>query len=115
MYYGNRVQENTATTGTGAVTFSGAVSGYNTFANGFPEKPCLIEYFIVDGTAWEVGLGSLNAAGTQMTRDNLEESSTGSFLNLSGSAVVFSAPSADSAQNNGNGRRGAQINGWAMP
>ena len=115
-YYGNRVQENTATTGTGTITFSGSVAGYQTWAAGFgDDKPCYVQYWIVDGTAWEVGRGMLDASGATLTRTNLEESSTGSLLNLSGSAVVFSGPSSDVIDNAGNGQQTAIRNGWALP
>lgn len=116
--YADRVKENTTTTGTGAITFSGAVSGFQTFAAGFDAgtRPCVIGYAIEDGTAWEVGKGTLNSTGTQLTRDQIRDSSNSSnAINLSGSAVVFCTPSAEMIDNANIGQVVAQANGqtWA--
>jgi hypothetical protein len=86
----DRVQETvTGTPGTGTITLGGAVSGFRTFgavlANGddFP-------YAILDGTAWETGVGTWATGGT-MTR-RLKDSSTGSLISLTSAAVVFMSP-----------------------
>lgn len=115
--YADRVKETTATTGTGAITFSGAVSGFQTFADGFTGiRPCVIGYAIEDGTAWEVGKGTLNSTGTQLTRDTIRDSSnSNNAINLSGSAVVFCTPSAEMIDNANIGQVVAQAAGqtWA--
>lgn len=69
----DRVQETTTTTGTGAITLAGAVTGYQSFSvigNGNTTYYC-----ITDNTNWEVGLGTYTAAGTSLSRDTIFASS----------------------------------------
>ena len=84
----NRARMTTATTGTGTVTLGSAVSGYQTFAAAGAKDQNSYRYVIEDGTAWEIGTGKYTSSGTTFTRV-LESSSTGSLLNLSGSAQIF--------------------------
>ena len=91
----NRAKVATSTTGTGAVSLGAAESGYQTFADAGLTGNEDVRYVIEDGADWEIGTGGINGAVTQMSR-TLIESSTGSKLNLSGSAVVYvSATDAD--------------------
>lgn len=81
----DRVQETTATTGTGSVTLDGAVLGFQSFAvigNGNTTF-----YTIADqgGANWEVGIGTYTASGTTLSRDTVLASSN------SGSLVSFTA------------------------
>jgi hypothetical protein len=79
----DRVQETSTTTGTGTFTLAGAVSGFQSFSA--IGNANTTYYAIVNGTEWEVGLGTYTASGTTLSRDTILESSNG------GTAVNFSA------------------------
>jgi hypothetical protein len=87
------VQQSTATTGTGTLTLGAAVTGFRTVAGAGIADGVVVSYAIQDGTNRETGTGTIGGSGTTLTR-TLLASSTGSLLNLSGSAVVGIAPNA---------------------
>ena len=90
----NRAKMTTATTGTGTISLSGAVDGYQTFADAGVVNSDVVRYVIEDGDAWEIGLGTYSA-GT-LTRGSIESSNSDLALNLTGNAVVYvSAAAAD--------------------
>ena len=77
----DRVRETTSTNGTGSVTLSGAVRGYQSFAavgNGNTTY-----YTITNGTQWEVGIGTYSTSGPTLSRDTVLSSSTGSKVSFS--------------------------------
>jgi hypothetical protein len=84
----DRVWETTSTSGTGTLTLSGAVSGYQTFAaigNGNTTY-----YTITNGTDWEVGIGTYTSSGTTLSRDTvLSSSSGGSKITVTPGSFVF--------------------------
>lgn len=90
------VKASTATSGSGSITVGAAVSPYRAFS-GIVADGATVRYLILDGTAWERGYGVYTSSTGVLTR-NLECSSTGSLLSLSGSAtveIVFGAADAN--------------------
>lgn len=87
----DRVQETTTTSGTGTLTLSGAVSGFDTFSSSIGNGN-VTYYTIYDNTAyvWEVGIGTVGA-GTLARTTVLSNSSGGtSPINLAGNvSFVF--------------------------
>ena len=84
----DRVQETTATTGTGTITLAGAVAGFQSFAvvgNGNTTYYC-----ITSGTAWEVGIGTYSTTGPTLARTTiLASSAAGAAITLAGTSTVF--------------------------
>ena len=92
----DRVQETSTTTGTGTLTLDGAVSGFQTFSSAIGNTNTTY-YTIVNGTEWEVGLGTV-AAGTLARTTILESSNGGTAVNFSaGTKNVFCTYPAEKA------------------
>jgi len=94
----DRVQETTATTGTGTITLAGAVSGFQSFAaigNGNTTY-----YTITSGSAWEVGIGTYTSSGTTLARTTiLSSSAAGAAITLAGTSTVFATYPAERSVN----------------
>jgi hypothetical protein len=82
----DRVRETSTTTGTGTLTLAGAVTGFQTFSSAIGNTNTTY-YTIVNGSEWEVGIGTVGA-GT-LARTTVLASSN------AGSAVTFSAGTKD--------------------
>ncbi|MFH0351023.1 MAG: hypothetical protein ACHBMF_03690, partial [Chromatiales bacterium] len=78
-----RVKESTITTGSGPYALSGAMVGYQSFAEIGDGN--ITEYFCTDNISWEAGLGTLSLAPSQLARTEVMASSNG------GSAVNWGA------------------------
>jgi hypothetical protein len=85
----DRVQETTATTGTGTVTLAGAASGFQSFAAVGDGNSTY--YTITGGSEWEVGIGTYTSSGTTLSRTTvLSSSNSGSLVNFAaGTKNVF--------------------------
>lgn len=72
----DRVKETSTSTGTGTFTLNGAQTGFDSFANGIGGSNTTYYAIFNQGTSeWEVGLGTLNAGGTVLTRTTILTSS----------------------------------------
>lgn len=72
LVYADRVMETTTTTGTGAVTLAGAVTGHRTFGAALSDGDTT--YYTIESadlSAWEVGIGTYTASGTTLSRDTV--------------------------------------------
>jgi len=87
----DRVKETSTTTGTGAITFAGAVSGFDTFSTGIGNSNTTY-YAIAHRSAdeWEVGLGTLAADSSTIARTTVLTNSDGNT-----SAITLGAGTKD--------------------
>ena len=111
-YVADRVKQTTTTTGTGSVSLNGTVDGYQTFAAAF-STGATAYYGLVDGAAWEIGIGTFTAGSPgSVSRDTvLSSSAGGSKISLSaGTKDVFvTAPAARIAMLAPDGSNGSSI------
>lgn len=78
----DRVQETTATTGTGTISLGGAVTGYQTFASQMSAGDTCFYAIGTSGVAdWEVGIGTYSSS--TLSRDTiLASSNAGAVVSL---------------------------------
>jgi hypothetical protein len=92
--FGNRVKETTTTTGTGALTLAGAVSGFNSFGSQIADGD-IVDYLILDGVNsgdWETGAGIYTASGTTLARTVVvSKSISGVVSNFPASGISLAA------------------------
>ena len=91
------VQETTSTVGTGTLTLSGAVPGFQTFAA--IGNANTTYYRIKSGTALEVGIGTYTLSGTTLSRDTVLYSSAGgtTLITVAAGATVICTYPAEKA------------------
>ena len=69
----DRVKESTSSSGTSDFVLQGASTGFQSFADGVgANNQCY--YTCTDGTNFEIGLGTLNGAGTTLARTTVFKS-----------------------------------------
>ena len=84
----DRIKESTTTTGTGTLTLAGATTGFQTFAAVGDANTTY--YAILNGSNWEVGLGTYTVSGTTLSRDTiLSSSNSGAAITLAGVSDEF--------------------------
>lgn len=88
LVFKDRVKETSTTTGTTDFVLLGAVSGFQAFStvgNGNTTY-----YTAINGTEWEVGIGTYSTTGPTLARTTILDSSTGSKVSFSaGTKSVF--------------------------
>jgi hypothetical protein len=92
----DRVQETSTTTGTGTFTLAGALSGFETFSGSIGNTNTTF-YTIVNGSEWEIGIGTVGA-GTLARTTVYQSSNSDALVNFSaGTKNVFCTYPADQA------------------
>lgn len=101
----DRVQETSTTAGTGSIILAGAVSGFQSFAVVGNGNTCY--YTIVDGSAWEVGVGTYSTAGPTLARTTILSNSNGNTspltLTANSKSVFLTYPASKSVNLNESG------------
>jgi hypothetical protein len=89
----DRVRETSTTSGTGALTLAGAVTGFQRFS-----AVCSVgdevQYVITEGASWEVGVGIYSGTNTLTRSTVLASSNAGSLVSFTGASkdVVLTLP-----------------------
>jgi len=92
----NRAKMQSTTSGTGTVTLSSTVVGFQSFTDAGAVTGDQIRYVIEDANNFEIGIGTYNSTGPTLTRTVQESNLSGNAaLNLSGSASIFASATAD--------------------
>lgn len=96
-FVADRVSQTAANPGSGVVTPSGSVSGYQTFASALTNG-AVVTIAIESSTPgdWEVCDATWNSGAGTLTRGQISGSSTGSRVTFTSTVNVFLTPSARS-------------------
>ena len=105
----DRVKETTTTTGTGAVTLAGAVSGFQAFSAVMAvNDTCYYVIVSATGTDWETGTGTYSSASVLTRTTVLSSSNSGNAVSFtSGTKDVFMGPVAERVTDIAHGGTGA--------
>lgn len=96
----NRAKQQATTQGTGAFTLGAVAAGMQAFvsANGVAVNGTT-HYMAVNGSEWELGLGTLSAANTMQRTTVIESSNANALVNFSAPPTVFgTVPASQLAQ-----------------
>jgi hypothetical protein len=112
----DRVKETTTTTGTGAITLSGAVSQFVSFSSRY-QIGDLLTYCISGqtGTEWEVGRGYLTNTTTLLRDTVLESSNADTFVSFSAGTKDIFVTASSSYFNTDLGIDVAGFSGYHLP
>jgi hypothetical protein len=90
MRIGSWARESTATTGTGTITLSGAITGRTALGDSLSDGE-VFPYVIEDGNNREAGIGTYTVSGTTVARTEVRENLiSGTYDNTSPSAITLS-------------------------
>ena len=115
----DRVKETSTTTGTGAFTLAGAVTGFEAFSAGIGNSNTTYYCIFNQGTSeFEVGRGTLDGSSANLTRTQvLSSSNSDSAVNFSGGTkdVFCTLPASKSVYLDASGNPiGAASSGFAL-
>jgi hypothetical protein len=112
----DRVKETTSTTGTGSLSLSGAVSGFQTFNAAFSTTKFFYYVLLdVNGTDWETGEGYLSGASTLVRNRIYRSTNSNNALNLSATGSTVFCDAHAQFFDNLNGKIYAYTKALAMP
>jgi len=86
----DRIKETTSTTGTGSLTLTGAVAGFKTIASRLTADGDTGWFCAVNGSEWEVFLGTRSSASVLARTAVLASSNADAAVNFSAAPTVFS-------------------------
>lgn len=85
----DRIKETTSTTGTGSLTLTGAVAGFKTIASRLTADGDTGWFCAVNGSEWEVFLGTRSSASVLARTAVLASSNADAAVNFSAAPTVF--------------------------
>lgn len=91
----DRIKETASTSGTGSFTLAGAVSGFVTFASALTTNGDTTWYCAVNGSEWEVGLGTRTSSTVLARTTILASSNAGAAVSFTAAPTVFSTVPAE--------------------